>query len=147
MRAGAFRQFERLGDFMKRILGMAAILAAFATPVFASDHSNTVSGQITGAAGSGGASASSGVVGGSAIHGSTVTQVTTTGSSNGSVLSQTSPSASSVTQYSNAGTQSTITSSSSGFAASGGIGGTTAGNVNHGFAFQGSVTLPSSNHY
>lgn len=128
---------------MNRILGLAAVLAALASPAFAHDpHSVTISGQATKAAGSGGAGASSGVIGGTIGKGTTAITVTSGGSSNGSVNAANAPGVSNVTQYSNAGTTSSLNSVSSGQGASLGIGASTASNVNLGHAKQGSVTLP-----
>lgn len=128
---------------MKRILGMAAVLVALAAPAFAHDpHGVTISGQATKAGGSGGAGASSGVIGGTIGKGTTAITVTSGGSSNGGVSASNTPGGSYVGQYSNAGTTSSLNSVSSGQGASLGIGGATASNVNLGHAKQGSITLP-----
>lgn len=136
---------------IKSLLGSVAAIALFALPAMAQPPGNTTSLQVSGAAGAGNSSSSSGVIGGS-IGGKkmniTETSVTTSGASSGQVVAANSPNASSVTQNSNTNTATTIVSTSKGKgAASAGIGGSTANNMNQGFAFQGSVTLPSAHFF
>lgn len=128
---------------IKSVLLASVAVLALATSAFAHDPKTvTISTQGTKAAGSGGASAASGVLGGTLGKGSTGISVTTTGSSNGGVISANTYGVSTVGQYSNAGTTSGLNSVSTGNGASLGIGGAAASNVNHGYASQGSVTLP-----